>query len=108
MALHLRPLHLLLRLHFRERDLLRRSDAHDELHVRRQELSDRLVEPLVGDRRGLPVSLLEQVLLHRSPAIPCANGGTRRIRTSASGAQASPATPSSSIQGMSSGRTPSV
>src|SRR5205823_13263147 len=41
-------------------------------------------------------------------AIPCANGGTRRIRTSASGAQASPATPSSSIQGMSSGRTPTV
>src|SRR3989454_3476701 len=32
---------------FRERDLLRRPDPHDQLHVRRQELADRLVEPLV-------------------------------------------------------------
>src|SRR6266487_1667544 len=39
-------------------------------------------------------------------AIPCAKGGTRRILTSASGAHDRPAWPSSSIHGMSSGRTP--
>src|SRR5256886_13799848 len=41
-------------------------------------------------------------------AIPCANGGKRRMRASASGAHGRPATPSSSIHGMSSGRTPTV
>ncbi len=41
-------------------------------------------------------------------AIPCAKGGTRRMRCSASGAHGRPAWPSSSIQGMSSGRMPMV
>ena len=41
-------------------------------------------------------------------AMPCANGGTRRMRTSASGDHGIPAWPSSSIQGMSSGRMPVV
>jgi len=44
-----------------------RADAHDELHVRRQELPDRLVQPLVGDRGGLAVRVLEHVLLDRAP-----------------------------------------
>src|SRR3989454_7052292 len=52
-SLNLRGLQLLLRLHLREGELLRRADPHDELHVRGQELLDRLVEPPVRHRRGL-------------------------------------------------------
>src|SRR2546422_6891263 len=44
---------------------LRRADPHDELHVRGQELLDRLVEPPVRHRRGLAVRLLQHVLLDR-------------------------------------------
>jgi len=72
--LHLGGLHLLLRLDLRQRDLLGRADSHDELHVRGQELPDRLVEPPVGDRCRLAVRLLEQVLLDRPARDPLREG----------------------------------
>src|SRR6266480_1916703 len=67
MTLDLRGLHLLLCLDLRQRDLLRGADPHDELHVGREQLPDRLVQPPIGDRCGLAVRLLQHVLLDRAP-----------------------------------------
>ena len=66
---------------------------------------------IASSRRGLVTISPPRSSTYSSTAlraIPWAKGGTRRIRTSASGAQGIDATPSSSIQGMSSGLIPTV
>ena len=49
MAFDERALHGLRGFHLGERELLGGADAHDELHVRREKLGDRLVQPLARD-----------------------------------------------------------
>ena len=67
--LHLRRLHLLGGFHLGECDLLGAADAHDQLHVGGQQLLDRLIEPLVGDRgrRTAIARLLEDILFDGAP-----------------------------------------
>ena len=107
-AFDLRRLQLLLGLDLGERQLLGRADAHDQLHVRRQQLGIASSSHLLVTVALSPFvrSITNSSTARR--AIPSANGGTRRMRTSASGAHCRPALPSSSIQGMSSGRMPLV
>ena len=52
-SLDMRPLHGLFGLDLRERQLLCRSDAHDELHVGGQKLGDGLIQAIPGDERLL-------------------------------------------------------
>ena len=61
-AHHLGARHLLLRFHLSERDLLGAADAHDQLHVRRQQFPDCLVQPRV---RYDVAAVLEDEFLHR-------------------------------------------